>query len=42
MPTYIYDGEMFWGQDRIDFLQRAVIMKAKTVVTQVDVDQGDG
>ena len=39
MPTYMYDGEMFWGQDRIDFLQRAVIMKAKTVVTQVDVDQ---
>ncbi|WP_370154346.1 2-hydroxychromene-2-carboxylate isomerase [Ferrovibrio sp.] len=23
-PTYILDGEMFWGQDRLDFLERAV------------------
>ena len=23
-PTYIYDGENFWGQDRIDFLDRAL------------------
>jgi carboxymethylenebutenolidase len=22
-PTYILDGEMFWGQDRLDFLERA-------------------
>ena len=21
-PTYIIDGEMFWGQDRLDFVQR--------------------
>jgi len=21
-PTYCLDGEMFWGQDRLDFLQR--------------------
>ena len=21
-PTYVVDGEMFWGQDRLDFLQR--------------------
>ena len=28
MPTYIYDGEMFWGQDRIDFLARAVAANA--------------
>jgi carboxymethylenebutenolidase len=21
-PTYLLDGEMFWGQDRLDFLQR--------------------
>ncbi len=21
-PTYIVDGEMFWGQDRLDFVQR--------------------
>jgi 2-hydroxychromene-2-carboxylate isomerase len=23
-PTYIYQGEMFWGQDRLDFLERAL------------------
>ena len=21
-PTYVVDGEMFWGQDRLDFLER--------------------
>jgi len=24
MPTYIYKGELFWGQDRLDFLERAL------------------
>ena len=23
-PTYVYDGELFWGQDRLDFLDRAL------------------
>lgn len=23
-PTYIFDGELFWGQDRLDFLDRAL------------------
>lgn len=23
-PTYIYNGEMFWGQDRLEFLERAL------------------
>lgn len=23
-PTYAYDGELFWGQDRLDFLERAL------------------
>jgi 2-hydroxychromene-2-carboxylate isomerase len=23
-PTYLYDGEIFWGQDRLDFLDRAL------------------
>lgn len=23
-PTYAYQGELFWGQDRLDFLERAV------------------
>ncbi|HTN48966.1 MAG TPA: 2-hydroxychromene-2-carboxylate isomerase [Burkholderiaceae bacterium] len=23
-PTYIYDDEIFWGQDRLDFLERAL------------------
>jgi 2-hydroxychromene-2-carboxylate isomerase len=23
-PTYVYRGELFWGQDRLEFLERAV------------------
>jgi 2-hydroxychromene-2-carboxylate isomerase len=23
-PTYVVDGELFWGQDRLDFVQRAL------------------
>ncbi|MBM3630108.1 MAG: 2-hydroxychromene-2-carboxylate isomerase, partial [Alphaproteobacteria bacterium] len=23
-PTYSYRGELFWGQDRLDFLERAL------------------
>ncbi|MDA0654962.1 MAG: 2-hydroxychromene-2-carboxylate isomerase [Proteobacteria bacterium] len=23
-PTYIYNGELFWGQDRLEFLERAL------------------
>ncbi len=23
-PTYIYEEELFWGQDRLDFLERAI------------------
>lgn len=23
-PTYVYHGELFWGQDRLDFLERAL------------------
>lgn len=23
-PTYVYSGELFWGQDRLDFLERAL------------------
>lgn len=24
-PTYVMDGEIFWGQDRLDFVERALI-----------------
>jgi 2-hydroxychromene-2-carboxylate isomerase len=24
-PTYVYEGELFWGQDRLDFLERALV-----------------
>lgn len=24
-PTYVVDGEMFWGQDRLDFVQRKLL-----------------
>jgi carboxymethylenebutenolidase len=23
-PTYVVDGEMFWGQDRLDFVREAL------------------
>ena len=23
-PSYVIDGELFWGQDRLDFVQRAL------------------
>jgi 2-hydroxychromene-2-carboxylate isomerase len=23
-PAYVYNGELFWGQDRLDFLERAL------------------
>ncbi len=23
-PSYVYDGELYWGQDRLDFLARAL------------------
>ncbi|HEX7811003.1 MAG TPA: 2-hydroxychromene-2-carboxylate isomerase [Burkholderiales bacterium] len=23
-PTYVYEGELYWGQDRLDFLDRAL------------------
>lgn len=28
-PTYVYNGELFWGQDRIDFLDRALEADAR-------------
>lgn len=28
-PTYVLDRELFWGQDRLDFLDRALEAKAK-------------
>ena len=24
VPSYVVDGEVFWGQDRLDFLERLV------------------
>ena len=27
-PTYIVNGEIFWGQDRLDFLERALALHA--------------
>ncbi|HEX2115368.1 MAG TPA: 2-hydroxychromene-2-carboxylate isomerase, partial [Alphaproteobacteria bacterium] len=23
-PTYVYEGELFWGQDRLDFVDSAL------------------
>jgi len=30
-PTYIYQGELFWGQDRLDFLERALAGPARNI-----------
>jgi 2-hydroxychromene-2-carboxylate isomerase len=27
-PTYVFNGELFWGQDRLDFLNRALAQAA--------------
>ena len=27
-PSYVLDGEIFWGQDRLDFLERALARRA--------------
>ena len=26
-PSYVIDGEIFWGQDRLDFVERALQQK---------------
>lgn len=28
-PSYLLDGELFWGQDRLDFLDRALARRAR-------------
>ena len=28
-PTYVYNDELFWGQDRLDFLDRALALEPK-------------
>ena len=28
-PTYVVDGEMFWGQDRLDFVERALAARQR-------------
>ncbi|RST49670.1 2-hydroxychromene-2-carboxylate isomerase [Variovorax sp. MHTC-1] len=29
-PSYVIDGEIFWGQDRLDFVERALIQQPST------------
>lgn len=28
-PSYVYDGELFWGQDRLDMLEETIAEKHK-------------
>ncbi|WP_367713255.1 DsbA family protein [Ketogulonicigenium vulgare] len=28
-PTYVFNGELFWGQDRLDFLAEAMAAKGE-------------
>ena len=30
VPTFVFEGEAFWGQDRIDDLERALRKAAQT------------
>ena len=30
-PTFVLDGEIFWGQDRLDFVDRALALRARQV-----------
>jgi 2-hydroxychromene-2-carboxylate isomerase len=32
-PSYVIDGEIFWGQDRLDFLERALKHRARHPLT---------
>ena len=34
-PTYVVDGEMFWGQDRLDFVERKLRAQAAVQATPV-------
>jgi 2-hydroxychromene-2-carboxylate isomerase len=29
-PTFVLDGERFWGQDRLDFVDRALALRARS------------
>jgi 2-hydroxychromene-2-carboxylate isomerase len=33
-PTYVFGGELFWGQDRLDFLDRALAKAASTAIAR--------
>ena len=33
-PTFVLDGERFWGQDRLDFLDRALARRADRALTR--------
>jgi 2-hydroxychromene-2-carboxylate isomerase len=28
-PTYVIDGELFWGQDRLDFVERRLGVQSR-------------
>jgi 2-hydroxychromene-2-carboxylate isomerase len=30
-PSYVIDGEIFWGQDRLDYVERALINRQSTI-----------
>ena len=36
-PTYVYDGELFWGQDRLEFLEQAIVSQRTATPNSGDV-----
>jgi hypothetical protein len=41
-PSYIYDGELFWGQDRLDFLERRLAHRSETPSPACGRGPGEG
>ena len=33
-PSYVIDGEIFWGQDRLDFVERRLVGRATGQATR--------
>ncbi|KAF7959307.1 hypothetical protein AWV80_35895 [Cupriavidus sp. UYMU48A] len=40
-PSYVFEGELFWGQDRLEMLQEAVLARRSTH-DDIAVEESDG
>ena len=39
-PTYVIDGELFWGQDRLDFVDRTLKARARADKSAEELNNG--